>query len=189
MKISLKDGKMMFEGCILLLDGEPVFVRLLTEQQAGVYTPKLGAKQTIMDHRSYEAFSPISSRLGYLNNPDLKAAFFLSRDPVRQFKVGICANNLAVIGRKDLVRGFVDAFPYWTGLVDCLNGVYPTLKEVAEKLGSGWKGVAFDKQFSVDDNMDVLYKGKKKVGKFNPENLKIRWKGGYEVLGSVVTNV
>lgn len=189
MKITLKDGKMMFENCILLFNGEPYYVRQLTEDQAGLYAPKKGSRQEVVSHEEYEAFSPIKSRLGYVNNPDLSAAFFLSRNPVRQFKVGICLNNLAVTGDEALIEQFGEMFPNWTGLDDCLHSSYPSLTEAYYKIVKGWSSVAFDKQFCVDKNFDVMYKGQSKVGKLNLDRLKIHWKRGYEFLNSVVTNV
>lgn len=123
-------------------------------------------KNQIVDIRKIEIdIKPIP--LGYINFQG--SAYYASRRPVRRWKQGLSEDAISF--------NYVDADgkvldPHMRGVIssknlaDCVNNIYPTLKEAYLKVYSGkCAGVAFSRVFAISHSSNknnpcvLLYKG------------------------------
>lgn len=139
-----------------------------------------------------ELFGPPLGRIGFVNEG--VHTFYVTRQPVRRFQVGlnrgnIKVNNLPIVDRKKAERDYSTALKMNTkAWAKALDNEYPTLAE-ALRLATEHKGtVAFDKQFAVDSERNIYYKTNR-VGSIPPRMSTVKrvvFSQGYEHLDTLL---
>lgn len=187
MKIDIRDAKMMFQDCILLFNGALRYVAGMDNEVASLREVNADPKRIIESHNNFDAFSPIKTRLGYINYGPTKSAIYLERMPIRQFKIGLTSGNIRMCSiHSRHAHQALEAFPRIDGLEQCLNNKYPSLKAaITAVIEKGFSSVAFDKQFAVSTEKRVYYKNTF-VGTFDEETHVIALHPQYQYLESVM---
>lgn len=154
---------------------------LLSKERGWVYVSNIGhdALSMSVDGKCTEAFIKMedetlaitSPNLGYVNVAG--SVVYLSRTPKRIMKAAVSPQALQLIGvpnRKVGIRGeeLVDLLRRLRrSLVECFDNKYPSLTEALEKVKDDEiYAVAFDRQFAITSNMQILYRGSTIVGEY-----------------------
>ena len=114
-------------------------------------------------------------KLGYAN---ADYVVFTSRIPARRYKQGLRRDSMARIkmGGGGYVHHLSDA-----SMFQVIMGIYPTLKEVVDKIRSHRIGGAWSRNWAVDAKMRVWYKGVDNVGLAHAEGV-VKLKPEFEFL-------
>lgn len=139
-----------------------------------------------------DLFGPPLGRIGFVNEG--VHAFYVTRQPVRRFQVGLNRGNvkyhyLPMIDRKKAERDYNVAYRMNTkAWAKALDNEYPSLAE-ALRIATEHNGtVAFDKQFAVDGERNIYYKTNK-VGYIPPRMSTVKrvvFNLGYEHLDTLL---
>ncbi len=115
-------------------------------------------------------FAPVP--LGFCNHKE--NAFYLSREPRRQYKQGLNPKNLNVYQILPVPRDVVQEIAMCKGrsLSHCIQGLYPDLKQAIKcVLEKDYKSIAFDRRWAIDENLSLYFK-RNKVGVIDADDHK-----------------
>jgi len=163
-EINARDAITMYAGSLLLYKGSPVKVKTIDENLKVNYTDlETGRSGTVQFN--YENFKPVVGRVGYVNHGG--HAFYVMRSPSRVYKVGLATDNTKFKyidhhrHHPTFVRALDKVCAFTSGsYVNAIANDYPTLSvslRVAKESGGS---CAFDKQFAVDFERNIYFKGK-----------------------------
>ena len=153
---------------IVLHKGKPVEVGHIEDGKAILQV--LGAGGVIKAPLSELDLSPI--RLGYVNHGG--GAHYLKRLPKRRdWRQGLRDNN---INKPELLH---------LGVARLCEGTYPSFKEACAMVEIDHHCVAFSRQFAVDDEGEVEYRGSSNVGHLD-EGLGVDLLQQYEYLAEAL---
>ena len=189
MELSVRDAKMMYEGSILMLGKDLVYVSNIDEDTSTSYDIFTRVAHYIPRKEMLDKFKPIPFRLGYFQAG--KSAAYISRQPYRQFKVGIHKSNISVSIPTNceeeymLVRGEVNrVFPFFEGFKAFVEDKYPTFRHAAELLEDGsCRSVAMDRQFALSKDFRVWFRNKP-VGVW--QGTRVKLEDSFQYLSSVM---
>lgn len=166
MELSVRDAKMMYEGSILMLGNDLVYVASIDEGISISYDIFTKMKHYIPRREMLGQFKPVPYRLGYFQAG--RSAAYMARQPYRQFKVGIHKSNISVSvptdndGELVMVREELHRkFPFFQGFKAFVEDKYPSFKEAIELLDDGeYRSVAMDRQFAISKDLRVWFRNK-----------------------------
>ena len=120
------------------------------------YLPTNGREELVRKYLSSKHFDLAPFPMGYCNHNG--SAFFISRNPIRQNRQGLCTGNTIftdVLGRKTDKFDFAQMVSS-TGFVDMFNNKYPSFKEAGELLdGKETSSVAVGRSFAFLIDADI----------------------------------
>lgn len=160
---TVEDLCTILKGTVIRYKGLPVLVKDVLDHETIMiqnYVDKLLHKADIgSEDVDYEPFS-----LGFVNAP--LGVYYISREPTRQFRQGLCTENMAIrrVNGIDLMdnEGFINNFRRLgdgVTLTALVKGIYPSLKDAKEALDKGVAKVrAFSRGFAVDAAGRLIYK-------------------------------
>src|SRR5690606_10861877 len=93
-EINLQDAKMMYQESLVLRTGIPVFIRSI-DPDFMVHAWNLVSQKFLRFKFNLKDLCPPSFRLGYVNIGT--NCFYLTRTPIRVYKVGLSPNNIKII--------------------------------------------------------------------------------------------
>lgn len=193
-EIAYADIIQQYHKTLVLYKGEPVYVSSVGDEAP--YRVRilqlLDQKQKVVNF-SMEDFTAPAFRIGMVNTGN--SVVYAVRRPVRRMQVGISANNLSVNhidaafyeeGPMEAIRNISRCTSVELG--NAIKGAYPTFDE-ALAFVKGFKGAqAFDRQFAITSNRQIIYKTKA-VGSL-PKNCtrpeRIQFDKGFEHLEILV---
>lgn len=163
----IEQAIMRLSKTIVLYKGVPVYVH---EVRNGgnkkicllIYDlPRMNQESVVqLDDKDLDVFN---FSLGYLNTE--REVKYLLRNPRRQNRQGLDANNTAVIGRNGLeLREDFSLIYRQQGFVDMFANKYPSIEKCQELLKNGADMQAFHKHFALELDHDLdfyllYYKG------------------------------
>lgn len=181
-ELSQGDQEQIFLRNVLMWEGKIVHVEQIV---AGVYSlfDLREQKSLPPQAKAYQKFTPIYKRVGLITigNEVVLAA----RTPQRLMSFGFTTENMSFkpvdSGARHLMVGARNNDLLRPGVIlrskafaKSLLGEYPSLKEavsVAETLG---QPVAFDRQFGINPDRSVFFKGHRVVGHLKPERVGVQ---------------
>jgi hypothetical protein len=162
-EINARDAHTMYANCLVIYNNKVVKVKGIDEAlKTNIIDLETGRSYSVNFNR--ESFRPIVGRIGYVNHNG--HAFYVMRKPSRVYKVGLSSENMKVTyirGHRPnatLLRSLDKISNLTSGaFVNAVANDYPTLA-VAIRVAKGSNGsCAFDKQFAVDFDRNIYYKG------------------------------
>lgn len=190
---SLDDLNTMFRNSLIIHKNKPYFVnRVEGTQRYNVLDLSDQRHKTL--EASYTDLKAPGRCFGFVNAGGI--VLYLTRMPVRRYKVGACGNeNMgihAVAGYgEDRSTIALDAVYNLTSpyVCDTIFNRYPSIVDAFHRVRNGEMIVAFDRQFAVDRKGDVYYK-LVKVGKVvNPQTVyDIQFSDPYKFLITLLDN-
>jgi len=179
--LSVTDIIQQFDKTVILYKGRPHKVK-----QVGKVIKLLdliSQKEKLVEF-SLKDFNSPALRLGYVNVDE--TAIYVARKPVRMMKVGIDFHNCVFVTCEDSTcPNNIKAIRDKVTLMECpefglmMLGHYPNLEQAFERACSFEGCVAFDKQFAVDSQGYIFFKGNH-VGRY--KNKAITFKPDYHYL-------
>ena len=165
-KVNLRDLSQLYDHSLLLYKGEIVYVSGFIEESyfVGKKFPACAVEKYPYEHGDLQ---PIPKRIGYINT--FSTAIYGSRVSKRAYSVGLTYNNVRFTPAS--IRLNIPQEVKELQSIDiyhALMGVYPSLREAINllDLNKDRHSIAFDKQFAITFNRDILYKNKK-VGRIS----------------------
>jgi len=162
-ELSYEDIIQQYSDCVILYKGKPHKVKEIDHPNK-VKILDLNTQRSKWVDFSFKTFAPPLLRLGYVNQDEV--AVFVYRTPVRNYFTGINSLNCKIVGNKESytrnnVGSVVSKVSQMDSpeFADMLLGHYPSLKEAVTRAEEFAGSVAFDKQFAVDLERKVFYKG------------------------------
>lgn len=193
-EISYEDARTLFEGCVINYQGTPCKVTRINEELVARLRNIQNGRSTDVKVKVTEFCNPLP-RLGFMNHSSNGVAY-VERKPVRRYQAGLNANNIRV--------GFPDIrYPDGADVVnravlgmecvefsDMLLNQYPSFKEAIASVKEFGGSVAFDRQFAIDEGLNIYWKIHR-VGSI-PKNCstveRIEFKKEYEELYNLIGN-
>ena len=190
--MEIRDINMLFANTVVQLSKEKLWYYVnnvsedLTALCTDLETQKI--KRIKFDENTWKA---PSARLGYVNVGDV--CVYISRHAYRKYKQGL-AKECCEITNGDMYLDVGDREAVFNTMnilgtesfFNCLKGEYPTFQEAVALVVQGSKAVAFDRQFAVDADLNVYYKGKM-AGKVTEDKSGIQFKKKLQFLQRVVS--
>lgn len=188
-RISWQDATTMFNKTVVLYKGEPAYCMSISENMVALIRDLETAKLRRVTF-DVDDFQNVNKRLGYVNMGTF--AFYLERNPIRMYKVGLAKDNVQVKygdfqydeDEQRIIRNTSYGLTE-PSLADTLKNVFPPFDEV-------WNAVkdqearllAFDRQFALgrkegENQGRLFYKGRR-VGVLD-------WKKGCDVNKTMMT--
>lgn len=164
-RASLEDLKQMFLESVCMYKNKPYHITRISGGREATCRNLLTQREEVLPIDE-EKWSAPTQRLGYCNIQDGVA--YLSRIPIRRYKVGLSQENLkVVIGKGFLFKNGANFITTYLQsltsieLADCIMGKYPDVHKAYEMCRDGkQKVVAFDRQFAIDGRGRIFYKNK-----------------------------
>ncbi len=169
--IGLQDARTLFGGCLARKDKEPVYIKEvdIIERKVQCVYYDLDQKK-VLGAEVPQSFNFEPVELGYVTEGG--QAYFVRRKPVRQYSMGLKAENVAV----DLPKVYTDKTARdvmllkGTGLRDCILGKFDSLRIALDKLENGVaSSIGVSRSFAVSDKFEIFYRNKF-VGVVNSDN-------------------
>lgn len=167
--ISVRDLRTMYRSSLVMWKGIPVYVLDISDNYIfSVFCLKAQKTKNLV--WKPENFTAPTVRIGYVNLGT--NCIYCHRVPSRRYKVGLSTENVKVIVTSHPINDSeYDIAHYITSrlrspqLYKALVGDYPSIHEAFSDAVENKGVVAFDKQFAVDFNMKIYFKGHK-VGSY-----------------------
>lgn len=151
---SPEDRNRRLHETVCMYDGMPVIVSCRQQsmneqlQDDEVYVCQIGVGAgSVYKKIKYtsDKFCAFSRPLGYINLP--KGAYYVVRNPLVQYKQGLCHQQVSTIGRdtSDLPYHWITS----EGLLNCIKDNYPSYKETLKHVRSTRVSQAFDRRLCV----------------------------------------
>lgn len=187
-ELSLNDIETMYVGSIVMYQNKPVLFKAIAgDLKVTAVDLASGKKEYVPFDR--KMFKPHLGRIGYINQGG--HAFYTMRMPSRRFSIGITRTNtrMAYVEKHKFDDSFLRAIDkvhnlQANGWASCFANKYPKLADAIKIAAASQGSCAFDKQFAVDRDRVIYYKGKA-VGNIDARcsTLKrITFKEGFEFL-------
>lgn len=167
-EISLEDLEMLYNKTLVLYKGSPVFVSSINgDRRLNIF--HLETQKSEYVDWSFEDFKPPTRRIGMVNCHN--TVIYVTRQPYRKYQVGMSPNNMYFEYIRDVAQDVDYISPALTKVkklhgrevLNALKGDYPSLtkalKAVKEMEKNG--SMAFDHQFAVTKNKEIIYKTSK----------------------------
>ena len=174
-QLSIGDIRQYYQGSLILHKGKPVFVERVHDHRS-VMIRDIRTGHTSDVPFNEQDFQNPAFRLGMVNIQG--TVLWTSRQPIRRFSVGINNNNFCArfaekANRIDPHR-LQDALYKvndlrCSELADCIEGIYPGFNSAYEQAMAIRGIIAFDKQFAIAYDGDLIYK-LTTVGKVKPDD-------------------
>jgi len=159
---NLEYAKGRLEGTVVRVGNEPVLV-----MGVNAVGGKIVSRVVPLDDLGNEKIVKVADLnlepvpLGYVNHQG--GAYYVTRKPMRRdWKQGLRQNNICFVG----AEGFYD-MP-WYDIQKTILGEYPKPLDAIDQVTRGrLKSVAFSRDFSVDNQRRLNYKGRHVVGTYD----------------------
>lgn len=184
-EIELHDLRQMFQNSLVRYNTEPVMIGHVSAGFRADCVFIGNNEEQVLDLRDEKFdFKPVNT--GYVNLQGY--SFFITRLPRRQWKQGLSKDNVEIkynLPYADDGR-FEKAYHRVVNL-DCkplyntIKNIYPSLAQAVESFEDNNVEIAFDRQFCVNKNGMLFYKGSE-VGKVDLNTLKIEFKKEFHFL-------
>lgn len=173
---NINDLEMMFLNSLITYAGWPVRVEAIGYSEdrnvlhMHIRSLSTGRKRNVYIDDKFLDFTPV--QLGMVNG--MGTAVFSARRALRRYKQGLTkeAMNIFILDARHhtgaALRSEIREFNH-KGLISCIKGSYPSLKESLEAVTTGEEASAFSRVFAVDSDMNLFYKASK-VGMVNSDN-------------------
>lgn len=181
--LNLNDIIQQYNGCLIFYKGKPHKVKRCADV---ITLLDVATQRTKLVEFSLKDFSAPFLRLGYLNVDN--TATFIARKSVRMMNVGLNLNNCEFQSHPP-AEGIDHKLEMKIYDMECVEygdmffNHYPSLEEARKKAQKLAGSVAFDKQFCIDYNDRIYYKGGH-VGAYSGKQ--IEWKAGKNYLSTVL---
>jgi len=163
-EISIEDIQQKYEGSVVMFERRPVLFKKI----AGDYSCRifdLMAQKEEQVPFEMKKFLPPAPRIGMVNING--SVVYVVRNAIRRYKLGLSRENISAQaapvpypdGRAASYIGLVQTLER-KELGEALLNKYPTLREAARRVSQFEGACAFDKQFAVDSEGEVIYKTK-----------------------------
>jgi hypothetical protein len=160
--LSIHDIQQLYHDNLLRYKGEIVKVAEIISAKS-MMVMFLKTRETKEVPFKQEYLTPIAERIGFVNaHPQ---AVYIARRARRTFSIGITNQNC-------IIRSAAPGIPTNSvtrlthrGIVDAIEGNYPSIKEALTMLDAPGTVVAFDKQFAIDYDRNIYFKTEGVVGK------------------------
>lgn len=184
-EISLADQRQMFQNSLVLYNTNPVWIGHIGYECVADCTMIGNNEECALDLRDEKFdFTPVNT--GYVNLQGY--SFFLSRSTRRQWKQGLSPDNISVKYNTLYTDNgrFENAYHRVKELrckpiFNTVKNIYPSLEQAIESFEDNVREVAFDRQFSVNHQGFLYYKGYL-VGNVNLYSHKITFNNEYKYL-------
>jgi len=161
-KASREDLQQMFVDSVCIHKNKPYYVHSIDARHQALCTNLVTQEREKLPINE-ESFIAPTQRLGYVNIHGGVA--YTSRKPIRRYKAGISGENfnlkladVVFAHGSEHAKAVVETLTS-KELGDCILGKYPKFKDAVERVLEGADGaVAFDRQFAITTNMQILYK-------------------------------
>lgn len=169
------DVEQLFADSIILYENKPVYVTEVIGKTLKCTPLKRGAASFQIPCYDLNIKTK-GLRLGFLNffKNDVPGCVFFERKPIRQYKLGLCRNNVKLSAN---ITGMGLPPHIWPGaqgeeLEKTILGNYPTLQEALTILEKYKKGSrAFSRYFCIDANYTLYYRSRE-IGLVMEDNAK-----------------
>lgn len=166
-EIGYDDIVQQYQGTIVLFKGKPVYVKSVDGDKV-CNILDLGTQKLSKEPFSFEHFKPPTMRMGLVNIAN--TVVMVSRQPYRKMQVGISGQNMHVTPpevRQDENNQYtaIKKVRQLAGkeLYNTIVGDYPSFEKALDTVSklevNG--AVAFDRQFAITSNREILYKTQK----------------------------
>jgi hypothetical protein len=166
LEISLEDIHQMYVNSVVMYKNKPVYVKNVAPDGEALCIDML-AQQEVFIPFSIKEFTAPTRRIGFVNVQG--TVVWMSRNPVRKYKVGFFRENMNAhvpdaahapnpggrVEARERVRRL-----HVKEVADAIMGKYPTLKQAITRVDKYQGCVAFDKQFALNTDRRVLYRGR-----------------------------
>ncbi len=184
---NVRDAEMRLSDTIIMIAGEPVYVKGITRGLELIYNRLGVAEDKVVDYNKSSDIDLTPVKLGFINVRG--QCSYIARVPSRKQKQGLCVHSIAsttlnpgvIFNTKDMAA--------------CIQGIYPSLPDCIKKIKSeGVKGIAFSRRFALTKNdvfkwpANLIYKTVGIVGKLDKAGM-LHLLPKYEYLNSVLMEV
>lgn len=185
---SLEDLAQMFNNSLVIHKNKPIKITRFNSKTNIKAFDLVSQRNIDMEVDTSELKAP-GRCFGFVNFMDY--VIYISRNPVRRYKVGICQESanfqapqkyVDILHSAEAQRVYAFTCPE---IVDTVYNRYPSIPDVHKQLVNGAKIVAFDRQFAIDQFLNVYYK-LNKVGKL--KEFDIQFDKGWEHLTILLDN-
>jgi hypothetical protein len=164
LEISVEDIHQMYVSSVVMHKNKPVFIKNVAGDGEIRFLDLLSQEEQFAPFSLKDFITP-NRRIGMVNINGGVA--WISRNPVRKFKVGYCRENTYTTipdnahfpngnGRadaRDMARRL-----HIKEVGDAIMGKYPTLKQAISRVDKYQGCIAFDKQFALNADRRVIYR-------------------------------
>lgn len=169
-------AKSRLDGTIISKDGYPILVSEVfgTDDNIMVlYTDIHSDKDKSLKECTLDSCDINPVKLGYVNYR--KNAVYVMRPPMRiDWRQGLRVRNL-ITSHNEYDRNIPQNV-----LARTIRNEYPTFENCLEKLSSGDTSIAYHRDFSINKNSILTYKGKIDIGNVNFDNGNISINQGFD---------
>lgn len=178
-EISHDDQCQLYLNNLVDYNGKLMLVRDIYD---GIFTCRTaGNPAEVKDIRFEKDLFKAPRRIGYINTPE--GALFLSRLPRRLYGIGLNRNNTEII-KNDVVmpKAYFEYIVSKEGIAEAYSNKYPTFYKAYQLAKEKQTTVAFDRQFAIDFQRNIYYKGSVTgvLPKGYVRKLNIQWFAGFE---------
>lgn len=160
-KVSVDDLRAMYTGSICVYKNKPYYISAISPRYVAACVDMFTQREVeiTMDETTFDP----PRRIGFINI--MGSVLYLTRIPVRRYKVGLCKENLNIqhLGVQ-YPQGAAQTIQAASGLkhisiADGMFGKYPTFAEARQLFKNGnTETVAIDHQFCITKDRSVFYK-------------------------------
>jgi len=175
-KVSVQDLRTFYQGCVVMIDGQPSLVTRINEDRKVQYKNLTTQLMGVILYDENRIKSP-NARLGMVNINGV--AVYLMRRTIRRYMMGLSQENTIAQSLKHVDYRNVGLNPDMLGNVATaevaatLLGKFPSFKEALAQVKTFGGVVAFDRQFAINEQRIIYYKnnpvGVLPVGDVDPE--------------------
>lgn len=161
-EMSVQDIISRFQDSLVMYKDKPTYVKRVGKDGSVVILDLFNQRTDTVAFELKDFTAPMR-RLGMVNVEG--SVIWAYRNPVRRYKVGLSSENFSAEALGGIhypeggatTRNKVKSLQI-PELADCLFNKYPTLKQACKYLKQFQGAVAFDKQFAITHNRDIVYK-------------------------------
>jgi hypothetical protein len=160
-KASAEDLQQMYASSVAIYKNKPYYINRVSMDKKAHARNLLTQREEIIPIDE-ESWTAPTQRLGFINIKG--SVLFLSRIPIRRYKVGLTSENIVIRtppvffpdGGAVATRTVKEL--HCIELADCIMGKYPTLPQAYASLEGTRGAKAFDRQFAVTSEGQIIYK-------------------------------
>lgn len=147
-----RDAQRRLDRTFCSYEGVPYYIRYYNKETVSLYKTDDMLNRFMQVEYTSNKFSYEPMTLGYLNQENLKIAYYLERDTTRDQRYGIPIAHLRSDGFKIQIAKL-----NCKGTESMLLNKYPTLVEAKDMvIKEGWTSAGFHRNYALTNNLGIL---------------------------------